>query len=85
MSSYCVNLSIAVNQDEPIDYKKLLMKESMNSQKDRITVNFPTIVKANSAVHKNSPFTYCDKEMVAFIKSSPATATEVKDYSEKTL
>lgn len=54
----------------PIDYKKLLRDEILNKTKEKITVNLPTIVKENSIVHKNSPFTFSDKDMVVTIRSA---------------
>lgn len=61
-------LLFLVNQDETIDFKKLLMQENSNAKNERVTVNLPTIVKANSAVHKHSPFTFSDKDINATIK-----------------
>lgn len=46
------------------------MQESLNGTNERVTVNLPTIVKANSAVHKHSPFTFCDRDLSASIKVS---------------
>lgn len=40
----------------------------MKLRKDKITVNFQSVVKENSVVYKNSPFTFCDKEMNATVK-----------------
>lgn len=42
----------------------------LSTTKEKITVNLPTIVKENSMVHKNSPFTFSDKDMVATIRST---------------
>ncbi|CAH2008089.1 unnamed protein product [Acanthoscelides obtectus] len=54
----------------PIDYRKLLREEMLHTTKDKITVNLPTIVKENSIIHKNSPFTFSDKDMIATITLS---------------
>ncbi|KAG5889875.1 hypothetical protein JTB14_018922 [Gonioctena quinquepunctata] len=54
----------------PIDYKKSIAEEILKSNGEKITVNLPTIVKENSLIHKNSPFTYSDKDIVATIKSN---------------
>ncbi|KAJ8953684.1 hypothetical protein NQ314_007292 [Rhamnusium bicolor] len=57
----------------PIDYKQLLIEEALNTNREKITVNLPSIVKENSMIHKNSPFTVSDKDMIATIRStSPA-------------
>ncbi|XP_017770886.1 PREDICTED: Hermansky-Pudlak syndrome 3 protein homolog isoform X2 [Nicrophorus vespilloides] len=60
-----MNNSTAFKYDDgPIDYKKLLRDESLNLTKD-FTVNLPSIMRENSAVHRHSPFTYCDRELKA--------------------
>lgn len=42
--------------------------ERLNITKDKVTINLPSIVKENSIVHKNSPFTFTDKDLVVTIK-----------------
>ncbi|CAG9815124.1 unnamed protein product [Phaedon cochleariae] len=54
----------------PIDYKKILREEMLNNSKDKFIVNLPSIVKANSLIHKNNPFTFSDRDMVANIRST---------------
>ncbi|XP_018568137.1 uncharacterized protein LOC108908554 [Anoplophora glabripennis] len=69
----------------PIDYKKLLRDEMLNTTKEKITVNLPTIVKENSMVHKNSPFTFSDKEMVATIRSATTVDNKTQIYTIQNL
>ncbi|KAJ8939346.1 hypothetical protein NQ318_005707 [Aromia moschata] len=71
ISEDCMHLfKILLNSNSgPIDYKKLLSEEMLNATKEKITVNLPSIVKENSLIHKNSPFTFSDKDMLATNKS----------------
>ncbi|CAG9830670.1 unnamed protein product [Diabrotica balteata] len=55
------------NNSGPVDYKKLL-REEMLSNKEKVTVNLPTIVKENSIIHKSSPFTFSDRDISATIR-----------------
>ncbi|XP_025834263.1 Hermansky-Pudlak syndrome 3 protein isoform X2 [Agrilus planipennis] len=62
----CLDSSVTV------DYKKLLEKESSTKSRDRITINLPSILKSNSLIHKNNPFTYTDRDMgVNILSTSP--------------
>jgi hypothetical protein len=64
------------SQDEAIDYKKLVRDESFGLGRTKLTVHLPSIVRDNSVIHKHSPFTFSDKDMVAKIHSN--SAAEVK-------
>lgn len=65
------------NNSDTIDYKKLLKEEKLRMNKDKITINLPSIVKENSIVHKNSPFTFTDKNLVVTIKSNASQDVSV--------
>lgn len=56
------------NNPVTIDYKKLVKEERLNITKDKITINLPSIIKENSIVHKNSPFTFTDKDIIVSVK-----------------
>lgn len=72
---YLILNIVDVCNDETVDYKQLLKEECLKTNpKDRITINLPSIIKENSLIHKYSPFTFSDKDIKAFIKS---TASEV--------
>lgn len=58
------------NNSGTIDYKKLMKEERLNIAKDKITINLPSIVRENSIVHKNSPFTFTDKNLKVTVKSN---------------
>lgn len=64
-------LFLDAQHNKPIDYKQLLQDET---SKNKITVNLPTIVRENSAIHKYSPFTFSDKDIQASVR---ATINEV--------
>ncbi|XP_065167209.1 BLOC-2 complex member HPS3 [Atheta coriaria] len=81
-----LNESFKFSEDETIDYKKLLEMETSTSSSapsSCITINLPTIVRENSAVHRHSPFTYSDKELSAYLKTSP-TSTPTESSSSST-
>lgn len=63
--------------DGPIDYGKLIGNDD---KRDAITVNLPSIVKENSAIHKHCPYTCCDGEMVVNIKSTSPIDNWTQSY-----
>ncbi|KAJ8917277.1 hypothetical protein NQ315_002294 [Exocentrus adspersus] len=69
----------------PIDYRKLLRDEALNAAKEKITINLPTIVKENSIVHKNSPFTFTDRDMTAAVKSNSPVENKALVYTVQNL
>ncbi|KAK9874409.1 hypothetical protein WA026_002756 [Henosepilachna vigintioctopunctata] len=58
------------NNPSPIDYEQLLKEEMSINNKGKLTINLASIVKENSLVHKHSPFTFYDKDMIANISSN---------------
>nr|XP_023016560.1 uncharacterized protein LOC111505899 [Leptinotarsa decemlineata] len=71
--------------DGPIDYKKILTEEKLNSSRDKVTVNLPTIVKENSLIHKSSPFTYSDKDVKSTIRLSSPLENKFQNYKIENL
>lgn len=65
-----INFLLLIDNSGPINYKKLVNDEILHPNKERITVNLPSILKDNSVIHKNNPFTFCDKDIVAVVKSN---------------
>ncbi|XP_060533460.1 uncharacterized protein LOC132706255 isoform X2 [Cylas formicarius] len=83
--SYCENsvdsnINFLLSNYKPIDYRQLVRDEAMNVKKEKITVNLPTIVKENSLIHKHSPFTFSDKDLVAVLKATSPTEVKVPNY-----
>lgn len=59
-----------------------MLKEEEMYNYNLITVNLPSIIKENSAIHKHCPFTCCDAGMTVNIKSSsPIEVLTYKQYS----
>ncbi|CAH0548559.1 unnamed protein product [Brassicogethes aeneus] len=72
-------------QDGPIDYKKLVKDELIQNIKEKITVNLPSILKDNSLIHKNNPFTFSDKEITASIKPNSPLDNKNQQYTIQNL
>lgn len=46
--------------------------------KKKITINLPSIVKQNGIVHKNSPFTFTEKDLLVTVKLNPSVEVSLK-------
>ncbi|XP_056637368.1 uncharacterized protein LOC130445640 isoform X1 [Diorhabda sublineata] len=72
------------NTSGPIDYKKLLREEMLKNE-EKITVNLPMIIKENSIIHKNSPFTFSDGDISATIKPNGTVDNKTVQYTIQNL
>lgn len=68
------------SQQQTVDYKRLVREETMQN-KDKITINLPTIMRENSIIHKNNPFTFSDKDMIAIIKATTPNNKAPNNYT----
>ncbi|RZC40531.1 Hermansky-Pudlak syndrome 3 protein -like protein [Asbolus verrucosus] len=79
------DFNFGYSQDEPIDYKKIVRDEIFNVGRTKLTVHLPSVVRDNSVVHKHSPFTFSDKDMVAKIHCNSPTEVKLSNYEVKNL
>ncbi|XP_044762835.1 uncharacterized protein LOC123319874 isoform X2 [Coccinella septempunctata] len=70
--------------DDTIDFAKLL-REEMNEGSEKITIHLPSIVRENSLIHKQNPFTFWDKEMKATIFSNSPLDNSISQYKVRNL
>lgn len=70
--------------DDAIDFTKLL-REEMNEGYEKINIQLPSVVRENSLIHKQNPFTFWDKEMQATISSNSPLENTVNQYKLRNL